>query len=66
MKSEQLHIQMFGEFHMKNDYHQFIPSSSKGTQVTTLIPLLIHDVNFVLVYALQPCMNCATERFLSA
>ena len=41
MKSEQLHIQMFGEFHMKNDYHQFIPSSSKGTQVTTLITYLI-------------------------
>ena len=41
MKSEQLQIQMFGEFHMRNDYHTFSPGSSKGTQVTTLITYLI-------------------------
>lgn len=41
MKSEQLQIQMFGEFHMRNDYHTFIPVSGKETQVTTLITYLI-------------------------
>ena len=41
MKSERLHIQMFGEFHMKNDYYQYVPRSGKGGQVTTLITYLL-------------------------
>lgn len=41
MKSERLHIQMFGEFHMENDYYQYVPRSGKGGQVTTLITYLL-------------------------
>ncbi len=41
MSSERLHIQMFGEFRIQNDYHSFTPTSGKGTQVTALITYLI-------------------------